>query len=278
MGCEPNQTDPQALAPYESPPVSPLSCVPNLDGRIDSHELAPTLNIAAAYLVSPALPQLSQDGTMIDLVGHVDDDGGRVWDWSRPEESDRLARLTAVPLTGQWYAPHFPNGEFVLAVDAGETTFGIYSHDETALRLHGIASAVQEPQEKKTLLVYETPIDFFSFPLEVGAKWTTTAKVRNGTLNGISPWSQDEVYENEVDAAGELRLPDFTFTQAMRLRTKATIKPLAVGQEVALRQVSFVFECFGEVARATSTVFTSDADDPGPDFVKAHEVRKLGWF
>jgi len=73
-----------------------------------------------------------------------------------------------------------------------------------------------------------------------------------------------------VDGAGELVLPDVTFTQALRVRTRTTIEPL-VGQSTSQRQVSFFFECFGEVARATSLV-----DEPLEDFQTALEVRRLG--
>jgi hypothetical protein len=82
-----------------------------------------------------------------------------------------------------------------------------------------------------------------------------------------------------VDSSGELRLPDFTFSQVLRVSTKVTIKPKAGSQQgYSQRQVSFLFECFGEVARATSMLFTDPSEDPGRDFVDAREIRRLGWF
>jgi hypothetical protein len=36
--------------------------------------------------------------------------------------------------------------------------------------------------------------------------------------------------------------------------------------------VSYFFECFGEVARATS-----QRDEPDPNFTEAAEVRRLGY-
>lgn len=276
--CGDNLTDPLAYGDYEPPPEVPLACIPNLDGQIEAHELAPTLGIAATFLVSPALPVDTTAGRLVDVVGSVNNEGRRVWDWSATEPSDQIARLTGRPLADQWYAGHFPAGEFVLAVDAGETRFGVYSHDETALMLHGWASVAGEPLEARTLLVFEEPIAFFEFPLTVGQEWTATAKVRDGTLQGLTPWSQNEVYVNRVETAGELRLPDFTFTQALRINTIATIQPLAVGETASVRQVSFVFECFGEIARASSTVFLDHDEDPGADFTIAAEIRRLGWF
>ncbi len=269
----PSQPDYEGLAP------EPLACVPNLDGVIESHELAPTLNQLAAYRVSPPLPIDSAAGRPVDLLGTVTDDGRRVWDWSATDSSDRNASLIAEPLVDQWYVAHFPAGAFAVPTDAAGTLQGIYSHDEQALVLHGVASTLEDPPVGKTLLIYQDPILFFPFPLTVGKSWSQTGVVRNGTLQGLSPWSQDDLYEVTVLDAGELRLPDFTFTQALRVYTKVTIQPKAGSREGYVQhQHSFVFECFGEVARAASPFVFDPADDPGPDFTTAREVRRLGWF
>jgi hypothetical protein len=53
--------------------------------------------------------------------------------------------------------------------------------------------------------------------------------------------------------------------------TKVSIQP-AAGESATTRQVSFLFECFGEVARATSQNGESDED-----FNTAAEVRRLGF-
>jgi hypothetical protein len=91
----------------------------------------------------------------------------------------------------------------------------------------------------------------------------------NGTLNG-SPWTQQDTYEVTDDATGELVLKDLTFTQAHRVRTKVTIAPSA-GATIVRQQVSFVFECFGEVAR-----ITSQDNEMNADFTTAAEVRRFG--
>jgi hypothetical protein len=155
----------------------------------------------------------------------------------------------------------------------------VYSHDDVAMRLHGVASVEENPAIGQTLMVYQEPIEFFPFDLFVGKAWTQTGVVENGTLRGLAPWSQDDTYEVEVDAAGELRLPDFTFSQVLRVSTKVTISPKAGTQEgYSQRQVSFLFECFGEVARASSLLFQTPEEDPGREFTMAREIRRLGWF
>ena len=274
-----NETFPEELLPYGTQEPEPLPCLPNLDGRIDANELSPTLNQIASYRVSPPLPLESDGIRPMDLTGVVGQDGRRVWDWSKPDADDRVATFMAKLLVDQWYVPHFPDGRFSMPTDAAGRVHAVYSHGDEALRLHGVASFIENPPEGQTLLVYEQPVDFFPFPLTIGDSWSQTGRVRNGVLLGVKPWSQDDLYEVSVDMAGELRLPDFSFAQAMRVLTKVTIKPKA-GQKKGTTQyqVSFVYECFGEVARATSPFVLDPEQDPGPDFPLAWEVRRLGWF
>ena len=74
----------------------------------------------------------------------------------------------------------------------------------------------------------------------------------------------------DFDAMGAIDLPQLTFDQVHRVRTKVTVEP-AVGATVVRRQVSFFAECFGEVARVTS-----QNDEPEADFTTAAELRRLG--
>ena len=275
-----NDTMPIRHESYDGGVSEPLQCIPNLDGVVESWEMAPKLQQVASYIVTPPLPATATQGTYVNTEGVVNDQGKRIWNWLADDTTHLVAKIVAEPLTTQWYANAFVGAHFALPSDLSGSLVGIYSHDEQALRLHGVASVLENPPEGKTLLVYEKPIDFFPFPLMVGKAWTQTGIVKDGTLRGLSPWSQEDVYEVSVDASGELRLPDFTFTQALRVSTKVTAKPKAGSQQgYSQRQVSFVFECFGEVARATSMLFIDGVtDDPGKDFTQAREIRRLGWF
>jgi hypothetical protein len=93
--------------------------------------------------------------------------------------------------------------------------------------------------------------------------------VKNATLRGL-PYAGTDTYVITVDGAGTLLLQDYTFTQAMRVRTDLTAAP-AAGETVTTKQVSFLFECFGEVARATS-----QNNETQENFTTAAEVRRLG--
>src|ERR1700722_9263971 len=70
VACEDNLTHPPNENPYEAGTIAPLSCVPNLDGVIDSSELKPALGVSASYQVNP-----SGTTRMVDVAGEVNSAG-----------------------------------------------------------------------------------------------------------------------------------------------------------------------------------------------------------
>ena len=262
--CGDNETHPQ-YAGYDAGVPAPLQCVPNLDGKIDSNEIQPAIGIPLSYLVSP------QGVTRtVDVAGTVDSNGHTVWDFSVDYANDQVAQIQAQNLAGKWYAGSFPaDGAFVVAQDAGDRLEGVIVFDTSGYHLLGLASTEQTPPEGQTLYVYDTPVDIFRFPLAPGLTYTSTGNVKNATLRGL-PYAGSDAYAVNVDAAGTLVLPSITFTQSLRVRTTVTATP-AAGQPAVTKQVSFLFECFGEVARATSQ--TGETQD---NFTTAAEVRRLG--
>ena len=103
----------------------------------------------------------------------------------------------------------------------------------------------------------------------LGTKWTSTGNVKNGFVRGLQ-YAGSDTYAGSDVATGQLVLPDNTFTQAHRLTFVVTTVPSA-GSTVVTRQSSFLFECFGEIARATAPAGT------GPDdFTTAASVRRFG--
>jgi hypothetical protein len=261
--CSDNATFLPQNAMYTADAQAPLACVPKLDGMITAAELQPAIGASETFLVSPAGTSES-----VNLDGAVNGMGQRVWDWSTSLSTDQSFVLTPQALGSQWYASSFPSGQFVLPYDAADTIEAVYIHDDQALRLLGIASTQENPSDGKTLVVYETPVVLYQFPIQVGASWMTSGTSTNATLKGL-PYAGTDTYATEVDASGELVLPDFTFTQALRVRTLVTIVPVA-GETTTQRQVSFLTECFGEVARATSQL-----NEPNADFTTAAEIRRL---
>lgn len=267
VSCQENETPFPEKSPYAATAPAALPCVPNLDGKIEAKELAPQIGITATYLVSPAGKERT-----VDLSGRTSAAGKLVWQLGVDYADDQVARIAAQLLDGKWYAPSFAGfveNAFVAPIDAGGTTEGVYTYDDSGIYLHGVASAAENPPEGKTLLVYSAPVRLYQFPLAPGAAWSSTAEVKNGTLRGL-PYAGRDTYEMKVDAAGELGLPDFVLAQALRIRTFVRIVP-AAGQETTQRQTSFVFECLGEVARATSRL-----NEPDEGFTTASELRRLG--
>lgn len=262
--CGDDQTRPRDKAPYKAAALEPLACVPNLDGQIDESELQASFGVPVSYLVSSPGEERG-----VDAAGKLAADGSFLVDWSADYAGDRLARIEASALDGKWFAPSFPQGQFVAPFDVSSSTLAVYALAGGSLQLWGLASAEEAPAEGKTLLVYKTPIVLYAFPITVGSTWVSTGEIQNGTVRGL-PYAGKDTYETKVDGAGELRLPDLTFTQALRVRTRVTLQP-AAGKTVITRQVSFLFECFGEVARATSR--QGEEEDI---FTTAAEVRRLG--
>jgi len=260
--CGDNRTHPDPDR-YVPPDPDPLGCVPDLDGRIDADELPVALGVPVSFLVSPAGAERP-----VDLIGRVSPDGRRVWGWSGAVPEDQLADQAAAPLEGRWYADAFPGGEMVLPIDAGARVEGVYIEDDRALWLLGVASSEADPPEGRTIMVYDAPVALYRFPVEPGSAHVATGQVRDGTFRGL-PYAGRDVYEVSVDAVGVIELPDLTFEQAHRVRTRVTVEP-AVGASTSRRQVSWLFECFGEVARATSR-----PDETEQDFTIAAEVRRL---
>jgi len=264
--CSNNETPPPQHAAYDGGVGTALPCVPNLDGKIESRELVPQVGIPATYLVSP----FGKERT-VDLLGQTNPQGKLAWSFAADFADDQAAKVAAQRIDGKWYASSFSavSNPVVVALDVAGRTEGIYTQDDTGFFLHGAASAAADPPEGKTLLVYTAPIMLYRFPLENGAAWTSFGEVKNATLRGL-PYAGRDTYEVKVDGSGELNLPDFVLTQALRVRTKVTIAPSA-GQVTTQRQVGFLFECLGEVTRATSKL-----NEPEENFTTASELRRLG--
>jgi hypothetical protein len=180
-----------------------------------------------------------------------------------------VASIAAAGLAGKWYAASFPSATFAAPLDAGGLVEAIYANDDAAITLRGLASRDPDGPGGRTLLVYDAPITIYRFPLKEGAAWSSSASVKNGLLRG-QPYAGKDTYDVAVDGRGKLVLPDYTFTDVLRVRTAVRVEP-AAGATTTQKQTGFLFECFGEVARATS-----QNNEATVDFTTAQELRRLG--
>jgi len=264
LSCSDNRTPQPTHSPYEAGALPQLSCAPNLDGQIDSAELAPALDVPVHYLVSP-----SGVTRTVDLVGKVDAQGHQTWDFGADYVDDQVATIQATSLSGKWYGASFPGGTFAAPFDAGGTIEAVYAYSSAAITLLGLASRDPTGPNGQTLLVYDQPIALYRFPLKVGSSYVSVGTITGGTLHGL-PYAGKDTYQIAVDLSGQVVLEAYTFTQALRVRTVVTTEPSA-GQTIVTRQTSFLFECFGEIARATS-----QPNETSDDFTTAAELRRLG--
>jgi hypothetical protein len=258
-GCGDNVTPPSRQT-FVGADATPLSCAPNLDGKLESNELQAVVGTPVDYLINPA----GRERT-VDVAGRLEG-GSRVFGFDVDFADDQKLSVAASSVAGKWYSASFPTGEFVTGVDAAGTIEGVYRHEDSGLFLLGLVS---KTETDKTLLVYDQPIAIVRFPLTVGTKWVAVGTVTNGTVRGL-PYAGKDTYEIEDDSVGKLVLHDFTFQQVHRLRTRVTVSPSA-GAVTTRRQVSFFAECFGEVVRVVSK-----NEEPNADFTVATELRRLG--
>jgi hypothetical protein len=263
--CSDNQTPAPTHPAYDGGVVTPLPCVPNLDGKIESRELVPQVGIPASYLVNPSGKERTVDVVGQNVAGKL------TWNFGVDYADDQVAKIQAQNIDGKWYASSFAGvaNPVVVANDLAGRTEGVYTQDDQGFFLHGVASTDPSPPEGKTLLVYTAPVMLYRFPLQPGAAWTSVGEVKNGMLRGL-PFASHDTYDVKVDGSGELDLPDFVLTQVLRVRTNVSVAPSA-GAVTTERQVGFLFECLGEVTRATSKL-----NEPDENFTTASELRRLG--
>jgi hypothetical protein len=244
------------LTPQPEPPPDLPSCVPDRDGQITADELPIAYGATVTYYASPAGTTRTINTAAMN----------RHWDLSE-ETNDTVIELGPTELKNQWYAASFPAGQFV--VDGGGGLDGVYHQDDSALWLDGTASHEMAPAAGKTLVRYAQPIAVLRFPIADGDRYGTLAQIPDGIVAGLPFIGTDQV-DVDVTGDGSLDVPYVRFSPALRVRTLVTRKPSTGTPVVTRRNTIFLFECFGEVARAESRV-----DEPAADFTTAAYLRRF---
>jgi len=244
--CGVNQT-PQPM------PVPALpSCVPNRDGQITADELP--------IAIGATLPYYTGANRTIDQTAK-----SGAWDFSQERPDDTIVHLGPVALDSQWYAAQFGSGAFV--TDAGGGIDAIYHQDDRALWLDGTASHDENPAAGKTLVRYAQAVPALRFPIAVGDSFTIAAPLAGATVDGL-PFNGTDTFTVAVVDSERLDVPYVQFSPALEVQTQ--LARSAGATTVGTRSTSFLFECFGEVARADSKT-----DETNPDFTNAAELRRF---
>ena len=246
--CGVNQT------PQPAPVPTLPSCLPDRDGTITAAELPIALGAT--------LPYYAGANRTVDLAGK-----NGIFDLSDERPDDTVVALGPTALDAQWYADQFPGGAFV--VDAGSGLDGIYHQDDRALWLDGTASHEAMPPAGKTLIRYPDPVALLRFPLADGASYSTEVMFTGATIAGL-PFIGTDRFEVDVTAGERLDVPYVEFSPVLRVRTHVTRTPSTGTPVVSKRTTLFMFECFGEVARAESK-----QDEPAADFTTAAYLRRF---
>jgi hypothetical protein len=264
LGCAAGP-DPGAMTPPDGGfiptpdvPAAP-QCRGNRDGVIARSEVAFAPGIEVRYRINPA-------GTLALVSPHGAEraDGSRAWDFT--DRSGGTVTLSLLTTDAQWFAARFPGAQYAARLDPRAPNLGVYRASDTSVDLMGVAGAAERDG---TVVHYDTPPSLLRFPLRVGAAWTADATTVDSMVENTPVASRDH-YDITVDAHGEVRLPELTFADALRVRVELTQRfPAGPGR----RQIQYLWmvECYGEVARMTSRDGEVD-----PDFGMATEFRRIG--
>jgi hypothetical protein len=240
--------------------VVPLSCRPDVDGRLSDDELPLALGTAVRYLVSAGPLAVDLDGDLVD--------GQRVWDLSAIAAEDEVLSVAAQPIAGAWFADRLPDDAYAVPLDGGGRLLGLFARRPGTLLSLGSASADENPAEGQTWLAYEPALDLFRLPLDVGSSYTQLATITDGKVQGL-PIAARHGLRVEVLREGRLKLPDLTFDRVLQV-AMFVHQETVVGAPLDLVQVSWLAECYGEVARASSLTGETQAA-----FASAAELRRL---
>lgn len=236
-----------------------MACRPNLDGVIAREEVVFVPGVEVRYRTNPAGTAAPVDTRGADLGG-----GRRRWDFS--SAAGERVSLALLGTEGAWYAGSFPEAQYAARLDPRVANLGVYRATGASVDLLGLAGP---RMSDGTLVRYETPVAVLRFPLRVGATWSVETRTNpEATVEHLPVASRDR-YVVTVDGRGEVRTPAITFTDALRVRVEVTQTfPSGTGNRKI--QYLWVAECYGEVARITST-----DGEVNPDFTMAAEYRRL---
>ncbi len=246
------------FVPIPDVPTAP-QCRGNRDSVIARSEVAFAPGLEVRYRVNPV-------GTLaiVSPRGTPRPDGTTAWDFT--DRSGDTVSLTLVTADTQWFASRFPGAQYAARLDPRSPNLGVYRASDSAVELLGVAGA---READGTLLRYDAPIALLRFPLSMGNAWTAEATTVDSMVENTPVATRDR-YDVTVDARGEVRLPELTFADALRVRVELTQRfPAGPGR----RQIQYLWmvECYGEIARMTSREGEVD-----PAFTMASEFRRLG--
>ena len=237
-------------------PDSPLpGCSASDAGTITAAQVPLGPGLHAKFLIA--------ENVTISTAGTTQPDGTRIWDFSGALSGDHDVLVETLSPMGAWYASQFANATYATQLSDTSDLLGVFQVTSSALNLLGVVSPSNGNPE--TELSYSPVVPSLAFPLSMGASWSTNATV-TGTASSI-PSTYLQSYQSSVDATGTMKTPFGTFNV---LRVHTVVTSNTAGVLSVVRSDSWVTDCFGPVAAATS-----QTDETNDEFTNAAEVRRL---
>lgn len=203
----------------------------------------------------------------IDTAGSDNGDGSKTWDFTVSFASDQNVIVQTLSPSGAWWAADFASATYAAKLVNSQSTLGVFEYGANSVALLGAVSPTSDGMTE-TELTYATPIPILAFPLHMTQTWSTTSNV-SGKLNGITSF-YSETYDSSIDAYGTVKTPYGSFA-ALRVGTLLTQNAGAVTKT---RTYAWVTQCFGTIAKATSTSMTNTGT-PAENFTQAAELERL---
>lgn len=231
-------------------------CNPNHDGMITLAELPFMAGRMGTFRVAT-------DATW-NTAGTSNPNGSRSWDLSvqLAGDADRVMMLGAP--TAQWWSPTYPTATYATELSIESDLRGVFHVTGAESTLLAVVSPAGG--SLRTELDYDPPAKILALPLSAGATWTSTSTV-SGTAQGAIV-AYTEKYESRVDQVGTLKTPYGEFP-VLRVATSLT-RTSGLATILTKRTFSWVAECFGPIATASSQDF-----ETGVEFTDNAEIRRL---
>ena len=231
-------------------------CVPNHDGVITLAELPFAAGRMGKFRIAT---NATWDTSGVAMMG-----GARRWDLSGALANDQDRDLALAAPSGTWWAPTFPNATYSTQLVSSSDLRGVFQLGSTNLNLLGVVSP--DGGTYKTELEYDAPAQILEVPLQAGATWSSSSTVSGYAQGAIVAYA--EAYDSRVDRFGTMVTPYGEFP-VLRVVTDLT-RTAGFTTLATKRTFTWVAECFGPVATASSQDFETD-----DEFTDIAEVRRL---
>jgi hypothetical protein len=207
--------------------------------------------------------RIATDATW-DTAGVAMAGGGRRWDLFVQLANDADRDLALGSPMGMWWQSAFQDATYATELASSSDLRGVFELGSTNLSLLGVVSP--DGGTYRTELEYDPPAQVLAVPLFANKMWTSTSTVSGSAQGAVVAYT--EKYESKVDKVGTMVTPYGEFP-VVRVATDMT-RTSGFTTLATTRTFTWVAECFGPVATATSKSFES-----GPEFTDIAEVRRL---